>query len=139
MNSKNIHIDLLNIHINKYGIEGLLPQNLSETLLKIISVEFDNLQGKTDKSSTIILNTVLLLSKHKLHSSNDEIIDIEAEEFIDQVSNYGVSITIEEIRRAGLIDISQNNLPVLSNILDSDRDLVVTGNPVAMNAFNRRL
>jgi len=135
MNTKNIHIDLLNTHISEYGIEGLLPQNLSATLLKIISVEFDDLQGKKDKSATVILNTVLLLSQGELYSSDNENIDIEAEEFINQVSSYGLSITVEEIRRAGLIDISKNNLPTLNNILDTDRDLIATGNDEAINSF----
>jgi len=135
MNSKNIHIDLLNTHISEYGIEGLLPQNLSTTLLKIISTEFDNLQGKEDKSATVILNTILLLTKGELSSADDKNIDIEAEEFIDQVSNYGLAITVEEIRRAGLINISIDNLPTLNNILDTNRDLIATGNDEAINSF----
>ena len=135
MNAKNIHIDLLNTHISEYGIEGLLPQKLSTTLLKLISIEFDNLQGKKDKSATIILNTVLLLAKGDLYSGDNKNIDVEAEEFIDQVSNYGLAITIEEIRRAGLIDISIDNLPTLGDILDPNRDLIFTGNQRKINGF----
>ncbi len=140
MKSQNIHSDLLNTHINEYGIEGLLPQYLSETLLKIISVEFANLQGNNtgedNESIAVLLSTVLHLARGEISSFNTgKTFEIPTDALYDKVNNYGLSIMIEEIRRADLIEIAEENLPTLNNILDDNRELIATGNDRAINDF----
>jgi len=41
---------------------------------------------------------------------------------------YGLHITIEEIRRNGLIEITEENLPSLDTIFDEGRDLTAKCN-----------
>ena len=140
MKSQNIHSGLLKTHINKYGIEGLLPQYLSATLLKIISVEFANFQGsnigENNESIAVLLSAVLHLARGEISSINTgKTFEIHTDALYDKINNYGLSIMIEEIRRTDLIEIAEENLPTLNNILDDNRELIATGNDRAINNF----
>ena len=140
MKSNKIHMGLFAEHLNAYGIEGLLPQNLSERLLKILSDEFDDFkqEDREKKGGTRLLIDAVLcffLENDEKSFETLESIEISPDELYEAISTYGLSIIFEEIRRAGLIDISEENLPTLNNILDAHRELIVTGDSEAVNNF----
>lgn len=139
MNSQNVHIDLLNTHLVEHGISGLLPHNLSETLLKIMSEQFDDFQLYNYEGSdnvAVLLTSVLYLLMGDVNPiDKNKTLVLNTKDFTDKLNSYGLSITIEEIRRSGLIEILEENLPTIGNILDDNRELIATGDYDAIQDF----
>jgi len=131
---------MFNTHLSIYGIDGILPQNLSPTLLHIISKEFNNFREESSSQDNhpyaILLIAVQILMKGEITQLNDhESLKMPIDEVFSNINSYGVSITLEELRRWGIIGIAENNLPTVDNIFDENSDLVVTGNSKEIRDF----
>jgi len=133
---------MFNTHLSVYGIDGLLPQNLSPTLLQIISKEFNNFREESSNQDNhpfaLLLISVLMLIRGEIIQLDDyESYKIPTDEVFENINSYGVSITLEELRRWQVIQMSEENLPTLDNIFDDNADLVITGDYGKIRDFLR--
>lgn len=132
MHTTRSHIDMFNTHLSIYGIDGLLPQNLSPTLLHLMSKEFNNFREESSSQDkhpfAILFLAVQILIKGEIIQLNDhESLKMPLDEVFNKINCYGVSIVLEELRRWRIIGIAEKNLPTVDNIFDENSDLTVTG------------
>ena len=114
-------------------VKGLLPQNLSDKWLEILSdeaQEFINIQEgvlQEEKASTSALFiAVLTILQHQ--QGNKRSVEITPEELIRAFQNYIIALSAEEISRKTEIKVEP---PTLKNIFRNDRQVKVhyTGTP----------
>ena len=114
-------------------VKGLLPQNLSDEWLEILSEEaeeFINFQEglPTDEKSTMsaLVITVLTILQHQ--QGNKKRIKVTSEELVRAFQNYIIALSAEEISRKTDIKVEP---PTLKNIFRNDRKVKVhyTGTP----------
>lgn len=127
MDQGNHPANKLIAHVKKYGIKGLLPQNLTDELLDRM-----NLEGNTideDRTEEIPMSVVLLAILHLISgpkiSKNMEI-RIEPELLMEHFYSYIALLKIEDMRRKKDIEVSNESLPTLENIFDSKRSIDIT-------------
>ena len=108
-------------------VKGLLPQNLSDKWLEILSdeaQEFINIQEgvlteeKTTMSALFI--SVLTILQHQ--QGNTGSVEIAPEELIRSFQNYIIALSAEEISRKTDIKVEP---PTLKNIFRNDRQVKV--------------
>ncbi len=131
MKKENKKLELLYKHIQTYNIDGLLPQNLSEDLLKIMSDEYGSFQKDTKDRlgiSTLLTTVLCLMHKKSVVLGEDDNLKTSYENLMENINCYGACILFEEIRLSGLIKISEENLPALNNIFDENREMKIDGN-----------
>jgi len=126
-------------HIKEFGIDGLLPQNLSEDLLTILSSEYQAiLDGNKSSSSTISKAVIFLINHHMISIDNIETFTISVEDIMVEIDYYGIRILFEEIRRTGIIEIPTDSFPTIENILEENSNLSFTGNMETIDNFMSR-
>lgn len=114
-------------HVKKYGIKGLLPQNLTDELLDRM-----NLEGNTmdeDRIEEVPMSVVLLAVLHLISGPNISMemeIRIEPELLMEHFYSYITLLKLEDLRRKKDIEISNESLPTLENIFDSKRNIDIT-------------
>jgi hypothetical protein len=108
-------------------VNGLLPQNLSDKWLEILSEEgeeFVNLQNGLPPNEEItmsaLLISVLTILQHQ--QGNKERIEVAEEELIRAMRNYVIALAAEEISRKTDIKVEP---PTLRNIFRDDRQVKV--------------
>ncbi|HLC17027.1 MAG TPA: hypothetical protein VJL89_12465 [Thermodesulfovibrionia bacterium] len=108
-------------------VKGLLPQNLSDEWLEILSEEaeeFINFQEglPTDEKSTMsaLVITVLTILQHQ--QGNKKRIKVTSEELVRAFQNYIIALSAEEISRKTEIKVEP---PTLENIFSNDRQVKV--------------
>src|SRR3990172_12817809 len=106
-------------------VKGLLPQNLSDKWLEILSdeaQEFINIQEgvlQEEKASTSALFiAVLTILQHQ--QGNKERTEVAEEELIRSMQNYIIALSAEEISRKTDIKVEP---PTLKNIFRNDRQV----------------
>lgn len=115
-------------HIYAYGIEGLLPQNLTDKLLNRMILEADALEyGTNDETlSLTLLVAVLHLVKGTDLLSESMEMTVTDEELREYFIMYIICLGFEEIRRKKDIDIPLGSLPTVKNIFDITRNVEIT-------------
>lgn len=114
-------------HVEKYGIRGLLPQNLTDDLLDRMNLEGNTLDE--DRAEEIPMSVVLLAILHLINGpkiSKKMEIRIEPELLMEHFYSYIALLKIEDMRRKKDIEISNESLPTLKNIFDSKRSIDIT-------------
>lgn len=115
-------------YIQKEGLNGLLPQNMPDNILDRMIEQIDAIDTDSDDTSIVTL-FLAVLSIHKgkvITKDGESIMRIKfepAEELIEKLDNYKISLSMEYMRRLKKIFIPINNLPTLDNILNSDREV----------------
>jgi hypothetical protein len=134
-------VEKLREHVEERGLNGLLPQNLSKDLLQIMSCQYGNLQGNEEDNvsiSALVMAVMCLVNNEVAIISENTIVEISYEDLMEKIDYYGTSIVLEEIRRSGLIDVSEENFPTVKNIFNENRELTVGGNHAAIEDFLTR-
>lgn len=118
-------------YIQKEGLNGLLPQNMPDNILDRMIEQIDAIDTDSDDTSIVTL-FLAVLSIHKgkvITKDGESIMRIKfepAEELIEKLDNYKISLSMEYMRRLKKIFIPINNLPTLDNILNSDREVKIS-------------
>lgn len=124
----NIEQKLLK-HCQKYGIDGLLPQNLTDSLLDRLLEEIMSIRDEDEKvTPTLLLLIILSLrSGHCLTGTPPVSIKFNGEkDIMDSFENYEMAIMIEVYRRDSKIKISKDSLPTVKNIFNKNRNITFT-------------
>jgi hypothetical protein len=125
------YIEEFREHVQKYGVEGLLPQNLSENLLTRMIVEIDSYERNSDSApaSTILMAILSIQSGNIIEDSTDRVeVSFDSEdELMDKFNSYMTWVILEGLRRDKPINIPEDSLPTLKNIFDKDRKIEISG------------
>lgn len=127
MNQGSHPANKLIAHIKKYGIKGLLPQNLTDELLDRMNLEGNAMdEDRTEETpmSVVLLAVLHLISGSKI--SEEMKIEIDPELLMEHFYSYIALLKIEDMRRKKDIEISNESLPTLENIFDSKRNIDIT-------------
>jgi len=127
MNQGSHPANKLIAHVKKYGIKGLLPQNLTNDLLDRMILEGNTLdEDRTEETpmSVVLLAILHLISGPKISKKME--IRIDPELLMEHFDSYIALLKIEDLRRKKDIEISNESLPTLENIFDSKRSIDIT-------------
>jgi len=119
----------LSKHCSDYGIEGLLPQNLTDFLLDKLLEEIMSMHEQDKKMAPTLLLLIVLSLKngHCITTESDTSIKFKGEkELMDSFANYELAITLEVYRRDSKIQLSKDSLPTIENIFDKNRNVTFT-------------
>jgi len=122
MNKDQNPLSKLGKHIERYGIKGLLPHNLTDELLDRMNLEGDAIENDTADympSSTLLMTILCLLNGHKITKNTK--ITIERELLLDYFDFYIIALRLEDMRRKKDIEIEDEFLPTEKNIFDKTR------------------
>jgi len=116
------HIKELNKYIKKNGIVGLLPQNLSDRIIKRFEKEISALD---DEDSNIAASTIMLALFSLVNKSNvckiSNKITFEGVDIMNKFNTYVTWINIEIRRRNSTIEIPTEDMPTLNDIFIIDK------------------
>jgi len=124
----NIEKKLLK-HCQEYGINGLLPQNLTDSLLDRLLEEIMSIRDKDKKVAPTLLMLIILSlrSGHCLTNTPSMSIRFDGEkDLMDSFENYEMATMIEVYRRDSKIKISKDSLPTVKNIFNKNRNVTFT-------------
>ena len=118
-------LEKFNVYVQKNGLDTLLPQNMSQKIfddmLKGVYAYKDN---KYNSSVPCLLVSVLSIKAKSfiLKSEHDLQISFKLQdEVMVEFDNYVLAVLLEEQRRQGILNFTEDSLPTLENILDSTR------------------
>jgi len=115
-------------HYETFGLKGMLPQNLPEVFLQEFVFEYEAFKNNTiDKHAPSMILMAVIIFEHKYRKILFEEVElvVQPEKLIEKYNFYGMAIVVEDLRRKGVIDISQNDLPNVENIFDLNREIVI--------------
>lgn len=127
MNQGNHPANKLIAHVKKYGIKGLLPQNLTDELLDRMNLEGDAMdEDRTEETpmSVVLLAVLHLINGPKISETME--IKIDPELLMEHFYSYTALLKIEDMRRKKDIEVSNEALPTLKNIFDPKRNIDIT-------------
>ena len=127
MNQGSHSVDKLYRHVEKNGIKGLLPQNLTDELLDKMNLEADAInEDKTGESpsSTLLMAVLYLVGGSKISKKME--IKIDQELLMEYFDLYVLSLRFEDMRRKKVISMSIESLPTLKNIFDPERSMDIS-------------
>ena len=127
MNQGNHPANKLIAHVKKYGIKGLLPQNLTDELLDRMNLEGDAMdEARTEDTpmSVVLLAVLHLINGPKISETME--IKIDPELLMEHFYSYTALLKIEDMRRKKDIEVSNEALPTLENIFDPKRSIDIT-------------
>jgi len=113
-------------HCEEHGVEGLLPQNLTNMLFNRLLEEVMSIRNEDEKvTPTLLLLIVLSLkSGHCLTAMPETSILFDGEDdLMKSFENYEMAITLEVYRRNATIELSEASLPTVKNIFDDQRNI----------------
>jgi len=113
-------------HCEENGIEGLLPQNLTDMLFNRLLEEISSIDSENGKvAPSLFLLTVLSLKNgHCLTTNPETHIQFDGEkDLMKSFENYEMAITLEAYRRNATIELSEASLPTVKNIFDGQRNI----------------
>jgi len=122
----NNKISKLIDYYKEFGLKGLLPQNLSELFLQEFIFEYEAFKNDIlDKHApSMILMAVIIFEHENKKIPLDKVESVlSPEEIIEKYNFYGMAVVIEDLRRKGIADIPQNDLPNVKNIFDLNRKI----------------
>ena len=119
MESKNDYMDRFIKEVVSKGVEGLLPQNLTQEWLDILLEEANHLEPDSDQDfpKNLFLAVIKILFHHKGYPDKIEVTD---EELFEYIEKYTIALAGEDIARKTDIDIEP---PTLNNVLSDDRKI----------------
>lgn len=125
------YIKILNKHLKKFGRKGLLPQNLTTSLLLRMLKEINSFKKNNGTpASTILMAVFILKSDNNQLINNLSTLNIEfnsEDELMKDFNSYVTHLQLEELRRNEKIYIQKGSLPTLNNIFDTDKKLNISG------------
>lgn len=127
MNQNKHPVEKLREHVEKYGLKGLLPQNLTDELLDRMNLEGDAINEDTTEEtpSSTLLMAILYFKHGSKKMLNMMKIEIDPELLMEQMSLYLTALRLEDMMRKKDIEISDDSLPTLKNIFDKNRTVPI--------------
>jgi hypothetical protein len=113
-------------HYEEFGLKSLLPQNLSELFLQEFIFEYEAFKNDTlDKHAPSMILMAVIIFEHEYKKIPFEKVEqvLKPEEIMEKYNFYGMAVVVEDLRRKGIIDMSQNDLPNVKNIFDANRKI----------------
>ncbi len=111
-------------YVHEYGKEGLLPQNLPDSILSRMLVEIDDFENdRNRKEGEIFILAIFSLKYEEEEYTNVKITFDSDDELADVFSCYIACLELEDIRRSTSLSMSNNSLPTLKNIFDKNRKI----------------
>jgi hypothetical protein len=129
MSNGNHSVAILNKHIEKSGVAGLLPQNLPEELLLRMNLEADAIDKNESSSvpASTLLVAILNLANGTDAVKGDIKIKISEKQLSEYFEMYVIQLRLEFLRRKSEIQISEKSLPTLENIFDKNKSFEIVG------------
>ncbi len=128
MSKEQHHTKQLEQHISQHGIEGLLPQNLSDGLLERVNQEGDALEaGMEEKIPPSILLMIVLYLKNgkKINNGKDLKIQVSQTKLLEYFSIFITAARLEDMRRKKDVTFEQESLPTIKNIFNTERKMKI--------------
>lgn len=128
MHNRENPVNKLHRHIKKHGTKGLLPQNLTDDLLRRMNLEAEAIRNGTTEevpSSTMLLS-ILHLVNPAFNTNKMVEVEIEPDVLMEYFDLFMVALSVEDMRRKKEIKMDESSLPTLQNIFDLDRKIEIT-------------
>lgn len=118
--NENHYATQLQKHLEEKGIEGLLPQNLTNELLHRLISEGEYLAGIANTKTSVLTLFVVLTYLVNASTRKEE---IEIDEIqMKYLKPYLITLVLEDMRRDKEIEIPYSSLPNIDNIFNENRD-----------------
>ena len=111
-------------HVHDNGKEGLLPQNLTDSMLSRMLMEVDDFENDRERKEGEIFILAIFSLKHEEEVYTNVKITFDSEdELADIFSCYIACLELEGIRRSRSLTMPISSLPTLKNIFDKNRKI----------------
>jgi hypothetical protein len=120
-------LEKFNAYVQKNGLDILLPQNMSQEIFNdILKGVYAYKDHKYNSSVPCLLVAVLSIKAKSLILKSEHDLQVSfklQDEVMVEFDNYVLTILLEEQRRKGILNFTEDSLPTLENILDNDREV----------------
>jgi len=123
------YMEEFNKHIEEKGLEGLLPQNLTDNILTRMLLEIESCEkNNSDTPASTLLMAILSIQNGNIIKNGIAHVTFNGEnELMAKFDSYAVCVQIEGMRRSTPVCIADDSLPTLKNIFDKDRNIQMSG------------